>query len=51
MHKKVKRRTEVGFGGKQYVYRGSSADEDESDLEEAGFDDIEEEEFVSGLIG
>ncbi len=45
-----KSKVEKGFLGKTYVYRGDSADEEESDLEEAGYDDIMEEEFVSGRI-
>lgn len=36
---------EKGMGGKQYVYRGSSYDEEESSMSEASFGEIEEEEL------
>ena len=48
--RKIKgKKYEKGFGGKLYRYRSESEDEDESELEEAGYDDIMEEEFVSGM--
>ena len=37
----------VNFNKKRYYYASSSS----GDLEEANYDEIEEEEFVSGLIG
>lgn len=40
----------MGLGGKRYIYRDSSEEEDDSDDMEAGYSDIEEEEFVSGKI-
>ena len=45
-----KRKSEVGYGGKRYVYYEDRS-EYSDDLDEAGFDDIEEEEYVSGMIG
>ena len=47
---KKQRRVERGYGGKQYVFRGESADESEDDDMEAGHDDIMEEELISGMI-
>ena len=47
-----KRHIERGFGGQLYEYRGSSADEDESEvIEEASFGEIEEEEYRTLKIG
>lgn len=46
-----KRQIERGFGGQLYEYRGSSADEDESEMEEASFGEIEEEEYRTLKIG
>lgn len=44
--KQGKRQVERGIGGKEYVYRGSSYDEEEgSMIEEANFNEIEEEEL------
>jgi len=37
----------VNFGKKRYYYASSSS----GDLEEANYDEIEEEELVSGLLG
>ena len=37
----------VNFSKKRYYYASSSS----GDLEEANYDEIEEEEFVSGLLG
>ena len=48
-HKKSKR-ADVGYGGKRYTYYEDRSDQS-SDLEEAGFDDIEEEEEIAGIIG
>lgn len=38
---------DVNFGKKRYYYASSSS----GDLEEANYDEIEEEEFVSALMG
>ncbi len=39
----------VGFAGKSYIFRGSSADEEESEMieEVADFGEIEEEEMFT----
>jgi len=40
-----------GYGGKKYVYKDySSSEMDEDGDMEANFDDIEEEELISGII-
>ena len=47
--KKRGRKADIGLNGKRYVYYDDRS-EVSADLEEAGFDDIEEEEFISGAI-
>ena len=50
--KKRKKKVETGFAGKRFkFYDDRSDDEMSDDLEEANYDEIEEEEFISGAIG
>ena len=50
--KKKRKKTETGFAGKRYqFYDDRSESEISDDLEEANYDEIEEEEFISGMIG
>ena len=49
--KKRAKKEEIGYGGKRYTYYEDRSDNSMSDdLEEAGMDEIEEEEFISGVI-
>ena len=45
-----KRKAETGFGGQKFVFYEDRS-EYSDDLDEANYDDIEEEEFISGAIG
>ena len=46
---KKKQKVEIGFGGRAYHYADSSEEEDD-EIMEARFDDIEEEELEAGRI-
>ena len=49
---KKRAKIETGFAGKRYAfYEDRSESEISEDLMEANYDDIEEEEFISGMIG